>query len=222
LKRYADRRPPLASAAAASPTRVVQESGLSYHVNLSDNLDTGLPLDLRLLRATIRKLAAGNRFLSLYGNTGSLAVAAAAGGPASASIIDPLEVHVYWTRENLALNGFAEPQHQVICSSPNEYLQHAAAVDLVTIEDPTQADAGGTSQPSPFQHQHVALIRAVLPHLAPHGVLYVISHDRRFKPSFDELAECEAREITHQTLPEDFSRNRRIHRVWRIVRRRDP
>ncbi len=219
LKRYSDRRPPLAAAATATPTHVVHEAGLSYHVNLSEHLDTGLPLDLRTLRSMIRKLAAGKRFLGLFGNTGSLAVAAAAGDPVSTITVDPLDVHVHWMRQNLGLNGLAESEHQALCGSPGDYLQAAPTtpLDLVTIEDPTFREGAGREEPSTFQHQHAALIAAVLPRLAVEGTVFLVSHDRRFKPS-SELSDCPWREITSQTLPEDF-RNRRVHRVWRIVRR---
>jgi 23S rRNA (guanine2445-N2)-methyltransferase / 23S rRNA (guanine2069-N7)-methyltransferase len=199
FKRYADRREPLATAVTASPTHVVQEAGMKYHVNLRDYIDTGLRLDLRTLRGMIRPLAAGRRLLSLNGNSGGMAVAAAAGGAASTVTIDVLEAHVHWTRENLLLNGFAEPAHQAICGSPGEYLQGAVAslADIITIEEPTTVDLG-----------------VALKHLAPEGIAFLISSDRRYRPDRKDGIDFQVREITQQTLPEDF-RNRRVHRVWR-------
>ena len=44
----------------------VEEGGLKFLVNLFDFLDTGLFLDHRPLRARIRELAHGKRFLNLY------------------------------------------------------------------------------------------------------------------------------------------------------------
>ena len=53
--------------------------------------------------------------------------------------------------------------------------------------------------------------------MAPGGEIYFSTNFRRFK--FDESAiQAESiREITRQTIPDDF-RNKRIHRCWRIVR----
>jgi 23S rRNA (cytosine1962-C5)-methyltransferase len=56
-------------------------------------------------------------------------------------------------------------------------------------------------------------------HLSPQGQIFLVSHERRFKLDSESLPGWHVREITQQTLPEDF-RNRRIHRVWRIAPRR--
>ena len=49
------------------------------------------------------------------------------------------------------------------------------------------------------------------------GVVYFSTNFRRFKFDDDFLSGLfEIREISKQTVPEDF-RNRRIHRCWRLV-----
>jgi 23S rRNA (guanine2445-N2)-methyltransferase / 23S rRNA (guanine2069-N7)-methyltransferase len=205
LKRYADRLPLLAAASAAPATHVVQELGLRYQVNLRDYSDTGLPLNLRTLRTMIRKLAAGKRFLSLFGNTGASVVAAAAGGAASTVTVDPLEVHTQWAQQNLALNGFSGPEHRVVCASPEDDLQKAgSAFDLITIEDHAYS-----------QQSQARLLPTAMDCLTPHGALLWISHERRVRPPVIGLEACRVHEITTQTLPDDF--RSRVHRVWRIV-----
>ena len=49
----------------------VREGGLSFEVNLSDYLDTGLFLDHRVTRGMVRDEAAGKRMLNLFSYTGS-------------------------------------------------------------------------------------------------------------------------------------------------------
>ena len=44
----------------------VAEGGLTFLVNFTDYLDTGLFLDHRLTRQRLREAAAGRRFLNLY------------------------------------------------------------------------------------------------------------------------------------------------------------
>lgn len=218
LNRYSDRRGLLSESATAAPTQVVQENRLKFHVNLRDFRDTGLPLDLRNLRSTLQKQATGKRLLSLNGNTGTLAIAAAAGGAASSLTVDPTATHLEWTRQSLLLNGFSENVHQIAAASPADYLAAPAGdrFDFITIEDPTPADTTGDASASTFQREHSGLLSACLLRLATDGVIYLISHDRRFRLASDELPALHIREITVQTLPEDF-RNRRIHRVWRIT-----
>jgi 23S rRNA (guanine2445-N2)-methyltransferase / 23S rRNA (guanine2069-N7)-methyltransferase len=49
------------------------------------------------------------------------------------------------------------------------------------------------------------------------GVVYFSTNFRRFKFDEEALGDLfEIREISKQTVPEDF-RNRRIHRCWRLV-----
>ncbi|HUX38806.1 MAG TPA: class I SAM-dependent methyltransferase, partial [Rectinemataceae bacterium] len=60
--------------------RRVIEGGLSFIVNFTEYLDTGLFLDHRPTRARIRDESGGRRVLNLFSYTGSFSVYAAAGG----------------------------------------------------------------------------------------------------------------------------------------------
>jgi len=87
--------------------KIVSENELSFKVNLSDYLDTGLFIDRRLLRAMIRTEAAGKKVLNLFSYTGSFSVYAAAGGAASTDSVDLSNTYLNWARENFSLNGFS-------------------------------------------------------------------------------------------------------------------
>jgi len=87
--------------------KIVSEGGLSFKVNLSDYLDTGLFPDRRLLRAMIRAEAGGKRVLNLFSYTGSFSVYAAAGGAVSTDSVDLSNTYLNWARENFSLNGFS-------------------------------------------------------------------------------------------------------------------
>jgi 23S rRNA (guanine2445-N2)-methyltransferase / 23S rRNA (guanine2069-N7)-methyltransferase len=54
--------------------------------------------------------------------------------------------------------------------------------------------------------------------MAPGGVVYFSTNFRRFKLDENLLGAYAVREISKQTVPEDF-RNERIHRCWRLVRK---
>jgi len=85
--------------------KIINEGGLSFKVNLSDYLDTGLFADRRLLRAMIRAEAAGKKVLNLFSYTGSFSVYAALGGAVSTDSIDLSNTYLDWARENFELNG---------------------------------------------------------------------------------------------------------------------
>jgi 23S rRNA G2069 N7-methylase RlmK/C1962 C5-methylase RlmI len=88
-------------------TKIVNEGGLAFKVNLSDYLDTGLFPDRRLLRAMIRAEASGKKVLNLFSYTGSFSVYAAAGGAVSTDSVDLSNTYLSWARENFSLNGFS-------------------------------------------------------------------------------------------------------------------
>ena len=66
----------------------VREGPARLLVNFTDYLDTGLFLDHRITRQLLRELAAGRRFLNLFGYTGAATVHAALGGAARTTTVD--------------------------------------------------------------------------------------------------------------------------------------
>jgi 23S rRNA (guanine2445-N2)-methyltransferase / 23S rRNA (guanine2069-N7)-methyltransferase len=68
-----------------------------------------------------------------------------------------------------------------------------------------------------IQNDHVQLIKNAVGLLAAEGVLYFSTNFRRFKIDLPELYELSVVEISAKTIPEDFSRNPRIHYCWKIT-----
>jgi 23S rRNA (guanine2445-N2)-methyltransferase / 23S rRNA (guanine2069-N7)-methyltransferase len=83
----------------------VEEDGLTYLVNLTDYLDTGLFLDQRETRRLVRSLAAGRRFLNLFAYTGTTTVSAVAGGALSSVSVDLSRPYLEWALQDFAANG---------------------------------------------------------------------------------------------------------------------
>src|SRR5262249_39827014 len=100
--------------ADAGRTVDVHEAGLTFRVNLSDYLDTGLFLDHRVTRSLVRDAAAGKRFLNLFGYTGSFTVYAVAGGAVSTTTVDLSNTYLDWAQENLRLNGLIDGRHRFV------------------------------------------------------------------------------------------------------------
>jgi 23S rRNA G2069 N7-methylase RlmK/C1962 C5-methylase RlmI len=201
-------------------TRVVNEGGLRFQVNLSDYVDTGLFLDHRISRSMVREAASGANFLNLFAYTGSFTVYAAAGGATQTTTVDLLPGHIAWARENLRLNGFDGPQHRMVQADAREYLASLRSqpqFDLAVVDPPTFSNSKRMDDDWDVQQDHVELIAATLANMKPGGVVFFSTNSRRFR--FDEAAAAGAtyREISKHTVPEDF-RNKRIHRCWRIVK----
>ena len=199
--------------------RVVQEGGLKFQVNLSDYLDTGLFLDHRITRRQVQDAAPGTNFLNLFGYTGAFTVYAAAGGAERTTTVDLSAVYLDWARENLRLNGFeVGGAHRLIRQDIWTFLDNLPAqepFDLIVVDPPTFSNSKRLEQDWDVQRDHARLLRQTLAHTAPGGVLLFSTNSRRFKLDETALAAATVREISRQTVPEDF-RNQRIHRCWRI------
>lgn len=200
----------------------VQEGGLRFRVNLSDYVDTGLFLDHRLTRQLVREAAAEKHVLNLFAYTGSFTVYAAAGGAASTTTVDKSATYIDWARENLELNGFTGPEHRLIRSDIREFVDGLTPRDrwdLAVVDPPTFSNTKDNDDVWDIERDHAELLTTLAAHITPGGCVYFSTNFRRFK--LDEAALAEhytQRDVTRQTIPEDF-RNQRIHACWRLVRR---
>ena len=203
----------------------VQEAGLTFEVNLSDYLDTGLFLDHRQTRALVRDEARGKRFLNLFCYTGSFSVYAADGGATETTSVDLSNTYLEWTRTNLAANGFKDAgRHRTVRDEARAFLEHRARrgeqlFDLVVCDPPTFSRSAKSEVPWDVDRDHAALLDLIAANLAPAGIVYFSTNFRRFHLATEQVEKrYTIREITRQTIPEDF-RNDRIHRAWRLVKK---
>ena len=200
----------------------VREGNCRLLVNFTDYLDTGLFLDHRPTRQMIQEQAAGKRFLNLFGYTGSATVHAARGGAATTVTVDMSRTYLDWARRNLALNGFREgAQHRLVQADCLAWLEKESErqterFDLIFLDPPTFSNSKGMEGTFDVQRDHVLLLRQAARLLEKDGVLLFSNNFRRFKMDREALAELLIEDITAQTIPQDFSRNPRIHNCWRV------
>ncbi|HWB08674.1 MAG TPA: bifunctional 23S rRNA (guanine(2069)-N(7))-methyltransferase RlmK/23S rRNA (guanine(2445)-N(2))-methyltransferase RlmL [Pirellulales bacterium] len=200
-------------------TLVVHEGGLKFRVNLSDYLDTGLFLDHRITRSMVRDAAAGTRFLNLFGYTGAFTVYAAAGGAQATTTVDLSNTYLEWAEENLKLNDLSGRDHRFVRDDAVGFLRFhrpGAVYDLAVVDPPTFSNSKKTDDIWDVQRDHADLLARLIPLMSPGGVIYFSTNSRRFKLDEAALSGLAIREISRQTVPEDF-RNRRVHRCWRMV-----
>ena len=88
--------------------------------------------------------------------------------------------------------------------------------DLAVVDPPTFSNSKRTEQDWDVQAQYIELLNLVHQIMRTGGVVYFSTNFRRFKFDESALPNFECREISKQTVPEDF-RNKRIHRCWRLV-----
>ncbi len=200
---------------------VIEEGGCKLLVNFEDYLDTGLFLDHRPIRLQLQKEAKDKRFLNLFAYTGSATVHAAVGGAKSTTTVDMSNTYLQWAKNNLALNPNAG-EHEFVQADCLEWLANQASqpdsqhYDLIFLDPPTFSNSKRMDDVFDIQIDHVQLIKNAVSLLTPEGVLYFSTNFRRFKIDNEALSEYDVHDITAKTIPEDFSRNPKIHYCWKI------
>ncbi|BCG62843.1 MAG: 23S rRNA (guanine2445-N2)-methyltransferase/23S rRNA (guanine2069-N7)-methyltransferase [Methyloprofundus sp.] len=203
---------------------IIEEQGARFYVNFTDYLDTGLFLDHRPIRTRIREEANNKHFLNLFAYTGSVSVQAALGGASSTTTVDMSNTYLDWAQRNMALNK-TQSDNQFIRADCTEWLENAAKqhniakqYDLIFLDPPTFSNSKRMEDNFSIQDDHVALISNAAKLLSADGTLYFSTNFRRFKLDSEALADLKIKDITAQTIPDDFSRTPRIHYCWKITR----
>jgi 23S rRNA (guanine2445-N2)-methyltransferase / 23S rRNA (guanine2069-N7)-methyltransferase len=199
---------------------LVEEADLKFEVNLSDYIDTGLFLDHRITRAMFAEQAKDKEVLNLFCYTGAFTVYAAAAGAQSTTSVDLSNTYLDWAQRNLEHNELEGPQHRLVRSDVLEFLESQPdepTFDLAIVDPPTFSNSKSTESVWDIQQDHVALLTQVLKLIRPGGCVFFSTNSRRFKLDAAAVEGTELREITKQTMPEDF-RNKRIHRCWSMVK----
>lgn len=194
----------------------VREGGLRFLVNLDDYLDTGLFLDHRHTRAMVRERASGKRFLNLFSYTGSFTVYAAAGGAVTTTTVDLSRTYLDWAEENLRVNALEGASHRLVRADAMAFIsEHAPgpAYDLAVVDPPTFSNSKRMEGIWDIQRHHASLLNRLLALMAPGGLAYFSTNFRRFQLEREALAWPEVREISNQTVPQDFT-DRKVHRTW--------
>ncbi len=198
---------------------VVEEGGYRFVANLAAYLDTGLFLDHRITRRMVQERAADKRFLNLFAYTGSFTVYAAGGGAVSSVTVDMSNTYQDWSLRNFELNGLDLKRHRLVRADVFAFLDQSLAAgeqfDLIVMDPPSFSNSKKMQGVLDVQRDHPRLINACLELLTSGGELFFSTNLRSFKLDVSALASCQVRDISAQTIPEDF-RNKKIHYCWLI------
>lgn len=217
---------------------IVEEDGLPIEVDLSGYLDTGLFLDHRITRSLVGKMSQGKRFLNLFAYTGVATLHAAAQGASQTTTVDMSQTYLDWARRNMQRAGFTGQEHRFIRADVLSWVENQAkqqvqgdaammgsagaanaahvtdTYDVVFLDPPTFSNSKTMGKRTwDIQRDHVKLLSKVVSLVASGGTIVFSGNLRSFK--LDEQAVSNLglaiENITAQTIPEDFSRNPRIH-----------
>lgn len=198
----------------------VFENGAKFIVNLYDYLDTGLFLDHRITRQLVQQKSAGKDVLNLFAYTGSVSVHAALGRAKSITTVDMSNTYIDWAKENFQLNGLKGAYEFVQADCLTWLKSHTSKYDLMFIDPPSFSNSKRMESTWDVQRDHINLISDALKCLNPGGEIIFSNNLRQFK--LDELTLSKmglsVKNISKQTLPEDFQRNPKIHHCWSLLK----
>lgn len=202
-----------------------RESGYVLEVDLSSYLDTGIFLDHRITRELIGSMSEGKNFLNLFAYTGVATVHAAGGGAASTKTVDLSQTYLAWAQRNMELNGLTGPEHRYVRSDVLRWISEERAssrrYDLIFVDPPTFSNSKSMKDASwSVQRDHVELLIGVSRLLAKDGRAIFSCNLRTFKPDLETLTRYGVglTDISAKTIPQDFTRNPRIHHCYLIER----
>jgi 23S rRNA (guanine2445-N2)-methyltransferase / 23S rRNA (guanine2069-N7)-methyltransferase len=198
----------------------VEEFTAKFWVNLTDYLDTGLFLDHRIARKMLGEMSGGKDFLNLFAYTGTASVHAGLGGARSTTTVDMSRTYLEWAEKNLRLNGLTGRQHRLIQADCLSWLANAdEQFDVIFIDPPTFSNSKRMAESFDVQRDHLALMKDLKRILRRNGTIMFSNNKRGFQMDAEGLNKLglSAKEITGQTLSQDFARNRQIHNCWLIT-----
>jgi len=207
---------------SAETFETIEEQGARLYVNFEDYLDTGLFLDHRPMRLKIQQTSKDKHLLNLFAYTGSVSVHAAIGGAASTTSVDMSKTYLDWAQQNMALNP-NQSDNYFIHADCMQWLDNQVnqsplekTYDIIFLDPPTFSNSKRMEESMSIQEDHVDLILNATELLSPYGVLYFSTNYRRFKLDTNALSDLNITDISAKTIPDDFSRNPRIHYCWEI------
>jgi 23S rRNA (cytosine1962-C5)-methyltransferase len=198
---------------------VVKEDGLSFKINLTDYLDTGLFLDHRITRGMVRREAKDKQVLNLFCYTGSFSVYAAAGGAAGVTSVDLSKTYLNWAEENLALNGLVGAGSNFVHADVKQWLDELSPdiYDLVVMDPPTFSNSKRMKDFLDIQRDHAELLNKTLYAMKTGGVMYFSTNFRKFQIDTEKILAASVRDITGATTPFDFQ-GKLFRYCYRIVK----
>lgn len=198
--------------------KIVQEGGLSFIVNLTDYLDTGLFLDHRITREMVRKECRDMRVLNLFCYTGAFSVYAAAGGAESVTSVDMSKTYINWARRNMQYNKlYKEDKHDFVQDNVLEWLDIVPSghFDLIICDPPTFSNSKRMEDNFDVQRDHVMLLKKILKGCSDGGLIYFSNNYRNFELDKDAIPAVSVKDITAQTTPFDFQG--KLHRKCYLI-----
>lgn len=195
---------------------LVNEGGARLKVNLHDYLDTGLFLDHRMLRFHIGQISRKKSFLNLFCYTASFSVHAALGGAKTINV-DLSNTYLNWAKDNFSCNQINLRDHEFIQADCLQWMKDCKSkFDIILLDPPSFSNSKKMAGTLDVERDQVILIDLAMKCLRKGGVLYFSCNRKKFHLSEQVKNQYHVKDISHQTLDEDFARYKKAHVCFTI------
>jgi len=195
----------------------VIEGDSKLHINMWQYLDTGLFLDHRIVRDMIVDNVKDARFLNLFCYTATASVRAAMAGARYTVSVDMSNTYLNWARKNFALNGLSESRNRLEQADCLKWLEeNEQQFDVILLDPPSFSNSKRMEDVLDVQRDHVSMINNCMRVLSEDGTLVFSNNLRTFKLDTEALSAYTIRDVSAETIDEDFKRNPKIHQCWLI------
>ncbi len=198
----------------------VKENGLSFEVDLTTHIDTGLFLDMVNVRSLVEEMAKGLKVLNLFSYTGSFSVYAARGGAESVTSVDMSNTYTAWAERNLKANGYEGDRFSCVCQDADAFLTEAKKAgkrwDLVIFDPPSFSNSHKMEKPFDIAKDYLEWIYRINYLLEDKGVLIFSSNLGNFGIEKNRLKQAfKVTEISQDIQAQGFVRGKAGQsRVW--------
>jgi 23S rRNA (cytosine1962-C5)-methyltransferase len=197
---------------------IIKENTISYYINLTDYLDTGIFLDHRKTRDIFSGLVRGKkRILNLFAYTGAFSLTAAKNGVEFTTSVDMSNTYCEWAKDNIYLNELDPYKHIVIRDNVFFFLENIKQknwkFDFIVIDPPTMSRSKKMLSKFDIQKDYSYLINTSAEFLSPGGMILFSTNYRKFKFENEIISLKNVKDISSDTIPPDF-KDPLIHKVY--------
>ena len=200
----------------------VKENGLTFTVDLTKRIDTGLFLDHAVTRQLVREHCQGLRVLNLFSYTGAFSVYAMSGGARSAVSVDLSATYTEWATKNLQDNGFSGELCPCVAMDAWKYMGNAirdgVKFDLIIFDPPAFSNSHKMDSDFDVQRDYARWLRVLNVLLADDGLLLFSNNLGRFQLDKRLISGFEIREITMDVAAPGFTHRLGTARTWLLAK----
>ena len=203
----------------------VQENGLSFIVDLTKRIDTGLFLDQMISRKSLMDNCEDLDILNLFSYTGSFSVYAAKGGAKTVTSVDLSATYCEWCEKNLNLNGFTVENYRIINTDALSFIaaekEAGKRLRYHHIRSAQFSNSRKWKMILMFNGDYLSIITSLHTLLVPKGVVLFSTNLSNFKLDKRKIYGYQVREVTKENAAPGFSTKKNSLRSWILEKIKD-